>query len=201
MRTFQPPSRGAQSARFARHRSIARPPAWNVRDGPRSKRLLPKPDNLIRYRQQASACSAAGSKFESALNAHALGSASQRIKLARLRPGSRRAPRATWRRVAFADQFGDAVPSHIREKVGIDAPEDNANTLARKLFKHLADGLRSGRSTLEIASASRTLVRHIRHSYRAKGRPRAECLVRRRPQRPGRSGCRAQRRVSRYPRI
>jgi hypothetical protein len=46
----------------------------------------------------------------------------------------------------FADQFGDAVPSHIREKIGIDAPEDNANTLARKLFKQPADGLRRGKA-------------------------------------------------------
>src|SRR5271165_4525256 len=40
-------------------------------------------------------------QIESTVNAHALGSASQRIKLARLRPGSRRAPRATWGRVAL----------------------------------------------------------------------------------------------------
>src|SRR5271155_3210454 len=44
----------------SKHRSAAclKRPGWATR----SKRLLSKPDNLIRYRQQASAWSAAGSK-------------------------------------------------------------------------------------------------------------------------------------------
>jgi hypothetical protein len=60
-----------------------------------------------------------------------------------------------------ADQFGDAVPSHIREKVGIDAPEDNANTLARKLFKQPADGLRRG----EVYVGERFRVADARAPY------------------------------------
>jgi hypothetical protein len=83
-------------------------------------------------------------QVESAVNTHALGSASQPIKLGRLQPGSRRGPRATWGRVCLRRSVRRCGPvSYPRE--GSDAPEDNANTLARKLVKQPADGLRCGK--------------------------------------------------------
>jgi hypothetical protein len=91
-------------------------------------------------------------QIQCAVNAHALGSARTRSNLRAFGPDRLERLVQRGEESPFADQFGDAVPYHIREKVGIDAPEDNANPLARKLFEQPADGLRRGK---EIA-ASRT---------------------------------------------
>ena len=45
----------------------------------------------------------------------------------------------------FSDDLGDPVASHVRQQVGVDAPEDDLNALAGKLLEQGANGLRRGK--------------------------------------------------------
>ena len=44
----------------------------------------------------------------------------------------------------FSDDLGDPVPPHVRQQVRVDAPEDDVDAFARKIFEQSANGLRRG---------------------------------------------------------